>query len=96
VLLAVELSGMLLAVELPGVLLAVELPVTLLHDVMASPIPITAGSAKPPTLMCTFAAFRPKAASIPVERSRRDEKRQAVSRLAARESDTKDQENTAV
>jgi hypothetical protein len=28
-----------------------------LHDVTATPIPITTGSAMPPTFMCTFAAF---------------------------------------
>jgi hypothetical protein len=33
-------------------------PGVLLHDVTTSPIPITKGSAKPATLMCTFAAFR--------------------------------------
>jgi hypothetical protein len=29
-----------------------------LHDVTATPIPITTGSTKPATLMCTFDAFR--------------------------------------
>ena len=33
-------------------------PGALLHDVTATPIPITTGSAKPATLMYTFAAFR--------------------------------------
>ena len=32
-------------------------PGALLHDVTATPIPITTGSARPATLICTFAAF---------------------------------------
>src|SRR6202007_1012781 len=32
-------------------------PGALLHDVTATPIPITTGSAKPPTLICTFSVF---------------------------------------